>query len=78
MISDTSKFKKLFEDPILKHESSLQFFLHKLKQKNFFNEIQYNKLYLSGSVLLVCMVLLKCTNSPLVIHFLNFVRLLHL
>ena len=78
MISDTSKFKKLYEDPILKHESSLQFFLRKLKQKNFFNEIQYNKLYLSGSVLLVCMVLLKCTNSPLVIHFLNFVRLLHL
>ena len=28
--------------------------------------------------LLVSMVLLKCTNSPLVIHFLNFVRLFHL
>ena len=29
-------------------------------------------------LLLVSMILLKCTNSPLVIHFLNFVRLLHL
>ena len=29
-------------------------------------------------LLLVSMVLLKCTNSPLVIHFLNFVRLFRL
>ena len=29
-------------------------------------------------LLLVTMVLLKCTNSPLVIHFLNFVLLFHL
>ena len=29
-------------------------------------------------LLLVTAVLLKCTNSPLVIHFLNFVRLFHL
>ena len=29
-------------------------------------------------LLLVSMVLLKCTNSPLVIHFLNFVQLFHL
>ena len=29
-------------------------------------------------LLLVSMVLLKCTNSLLVIHFLNFVRLFHL
>ena len=29
-------------------------------------------------LLLVSVVLLKCTNSPLVIHFLNFVRLFHL
>ena len=28
-------------------------------------------------LLLVSMVLLKCTNSHLVIHFLNFVRLFH-
>ena len=33
----------------MKHEASLQRFLHKLKQKNFFNEIEYDKLYPSGS-----------------------------
>ena len=36
IISDTSKFKKLNEDPTLKREASLQRFLRKLKQKNFF------------------------------------------
>ena len=39
IISDTSKFEKLNEAPFLKHEASLQCFLHKLKEKNFFNEI---------------------------------------
>ena len=29
-------------------------------------------------LLLVSMVLLKCTNSPLIVHFLNFVRFFHL
>ena len=49
IISDTSKFEKLNEDPTLKREASLQPFLRKLKQKNFFNEIEYEKLYSSGS-----------------------------
>ena len=49
IISDTSKFEKLNEDQTLKCEASLQRFLHKLKQKNFFNEIEYDKLYPSGS-----------------------------
>ena len=49
IISDTSKFKKLSEHPTLKCEASLQRFLHKLKQKNFFNENEYDKLYPSGS-----------------------------
>ena len=49
IISDTSKFKKLSEDPTLKRETSLQCFLRKLKQKTFFNEIEYDKLYPSGS-----------------------------
>ena len=44
IISDTSKFHKLNEDPTLKHEPSLQCFLGKLKQKNFFNEIEYDEL----------------------------------
>ena len=33
----------------MKREASLQRFLRKLKQKNFFNEIEYDKLYPSGS-----------------------------
>ena len=37
------------QDPTLKCEASLQRFLCKLKQKNFFNEIEYDKLYPSGS-----------------------------
>ena len=49
IISDTSKFEKLSEDSTLKREASLQHFLRKLKQKNFFNEIEYDKLYPSGS-----------------------------
>ena len=50
IISGTSKFGKLSEDPTLKGEASLQRFLRKLKQKNFFNETEYDKLYPSGSV----------------------------
>ena len=49
IISDTSKFEKLNEDPTLKREASLQRFLRKLKQKNFFNKNEYDKLYPSGS-----------------------------
>ena len=49
IISDTSKFEKLNEDPNFKREASLQRFLCKLKQKNFFNENEYDKLYPSGS-----------------------------
>ena len=45
IISDSCKFEKLNEDPTLKREASLQRFLGKLKQKNFFNEIEYDKLY---------------------------------
>ena len=49
IISDTSKFKKLNEVPTLKRETSLERFLCKLKQKNFFNETEHDKLYPSGS-----------------------------
>ena len=49
IISDTSKFEKLNEDPTLKPEALLQRFLRKLKQKNVFNEIEYDKFYPSGS-----------------------------
>ena len=47
IISDTSKFEKLDEDPTLKHEASLQ--LHKFKQKNLLNKNEYNELYPSSS-----------------------------
>ena len=40
IISDTSKFEKISEDPTLKRQSSLQHFLCKLKQKNVLNEIE--------------------------------------
>ena len=46
---DNSKFEKLIEDSPMKREASLQRSLRKLKQKNFLNEIEYNKLYPSGS-----------------------------
>ena len=46
IISNTSKFEKLNEDPALKRKASLQGFLGKLKQKNFFNENEFDKLYL--------------------------------
>ena len=49
IISDTSKFKKLDSDPTLKREAALQRFLRKLKQKNFFDEREYTKLYPCGS-----------------------------
>ena len=50
IISDTSKFEKLNEDPTLKREASLQRLKQsKMKQKNFFNEIDYDKLHPSVS-----------------------------
>ena len=48
IISDTSKFEKLNEDQTLTREASLRF-LRKLKQKNFFDEIEFDKLYPSNS-----------------------------
>ena len=51
IISDTSKFEKLNEDPTFKSEASLPHFLCKLKQKNFFNETEYDKLFPFDSAL---------------------------
>ena len=72
IIPDTSKFEMFDENHTLKREVSLQRFLHNLKQKSFFNENEYNKLYPSG-VAPACMAPLKCTNFSLVIHFHKFV-----
>ena len=42
IIWDT-KFEKLSEDLALKRKTPLQQFLRKLKEKNFFNETEYDK-----------------------------------
>ena len=78
IISDTSKFEKLSEDPTLKHEASLQHFLRKLKQKIFLMKLNMINCILLVLLLHASMVLLKYTHSPLVIHFLKFVRFFHL
>ena len=63
---------------LLSEEASLQRFLHKLKQKTFLMKLNMINCIFLVLLLLVSMVLLKCTNSSLVIHFLNFVRLFRL
>ena len=78
IISDTSKFEELYKDPTLKREASLQCFLPKLKQKTFLIKLNMINCILLFLLLLVSMVLLKFTNSPLVICFLNFVQLFYL
>ena len=72
-ISETSKFEKLNKDPTLKCKASLQCFLCKMKQKTFLMKLNMINCILLVLLLLISMVLLKCTNSPLVIHFLNFI-----
>ena len=78
IISDSSKVEKLNEDPTLKREASLQRFLRKLKLKNLLIKLNMINHILVVLPLLVSVVLLKCTNSPQVIHFLNFVQFFHL
>ena len=85
IISDTSKFEKLSEGPTLKREASLQRFYVSWNIKTFvmkMNMINCILLVLllveSMVLLLISMVLLKCTNFLLVIHFLNFIQLFHL
>ena len=74
-ISNRYKFQKLNKEPTLKHEASVQHFLWKLKQKNFFNENEYDKLYPSGSApahIYGTSKILKFSSSN---TFLNFVQL---
>ena len=75
IISDTSKFEKLNEDTTLKREASLQRFYVSWYKKTFLMKLDMINCIFLVLLLLVFMVLLKCTDSPLVIHFLNFVRL---
>ena len=64
IIWNTSKFEKLYEDPTLKRETWLEYFLQKSKQKSFFNQIEYDKLYLLGSALAHIYGTPKMSNSP--------------
>ena len=61
----------------MKREASLQP-LRKLKQKKFFNENEYDKLYSSGSAPARIYGTPKMHRFRLVIHFLNLVQLFHL
>ena len=49
VISGSCNFEGLREDPTLRREASLQRFLRRLKRGDFFNEIEYDGLYPSGS-----------------------------
>ena len=49
IISDSSKFKKLKNDPTLLREGQLQQFLCNLKKNNEIDNIIYDKIYPSGS-----------------------------
>ena len=49
IINDTSKFKKLSSDPTILREGQLQRFLRTLKNKGFFTDESYDKIYPSGS-----------------------------
>ena len=78
IISVTSIFEKLSENPTLKHEISLQRFLRELKQKTFLNEIEYDKLYPSGSAPARIYGTLKINKFSSSDYFLNFARLFYL
>ena len=73
IISDTSKFEKLSEDPTSKREASLKRFL--CKKKTFLVKLNMITCIVLALLLLVYMVLLKYTNSSLLNYFLNFVGL---
>ena len=49
IVNGTSKFKKLPSDPTISREGQLQQFLRTLKNKDFFTDDSYDKIYPSGS-----------------------------
>ena len=49
IINDTSKFKKIPSYPTILRVGQLQRFLRTLKNKDFFTDESYGKIYLSGS-----------------------------
>ena len=78
IISNTSKFEKLTEDPTLKRKASLQRFYVSSNKTTSLMKFNIRTCILLVLLLLASMVLLKWKNSPLVIHFLNIIRLFHL
>ena len=48
LISDKQKFRKLKEDPTLKHEGALQRTLCEMNKKKIFSDIEYSNLYPKG------------------------------
>ena len=67
------KFEKLNEDTTLKREASLQRLYVSWNNKTFLMKLNIKNCILLVLLLLVSMVLLKCTNSPLVIYFLSLI-----
>ena len=49
LINDKTKFKELSEDVTIKRESKLQRFLRTLKNNNYLDDVEYEKIYPSGS-----------------------------
>ena len=79
IISDISKLGKLNENSTLNREASLQRFLSNLnKEQIFLTKMNMINCILLVPLLLVSMALLKYTNFPPVIYFLNFIQLFHL
>ena len=63
IINDTTKFKKLKDNPILTREGQLQQFLRKIKDKNFFDENTFKKIYPCGSKLATIYGIPKTHNT---------------
>ena len=59
-MEDQYKFKKLTEDPTLERERSLQNFFMEFKEKNIFDGITYEKIYLPSGHLIVQSQEKKC------------------
>ena len=78
IILDTSKFKKLNETQPWNMKLHYKVFYVSWSIKTFLTKMNMMNCILLVLLLLISMVLLKCTNFPLVIHFQNFVQLLHL
>ena len=48
-LCDKNKFKKLSEDPTKLREGQLQRYLRELKEKQFLDDVTYERIYPSGS-----------------------------